>query len=806
MRVVWFYISSAFRNLTRLKLVLNLVGLSFGVALSVFVLLFARYELSWDRHFPDYKRIYRFSSVVSIGKAQTLAALTPIPLRDLLRDQSEVEQAVRLYKGSGGVVESQGQRHHEGRFFYADQEFFDVFDLPFVSGNSHTAFNTMNGVVVTHSTAKKYFGYANPLGKKLIFNGVEFVVSAVVADVPVNTHFHFDFLAATPMIPFLLQSDGVDHKTGAGANWLSISCYTYAKMKVGVSVDHFTQRINEIKDQLAAGQVEEVKRLYRTPDEIVVIDFVPEPITHIHYRSKAEFPIEPSIKFAYLAIFITLASLILFFTGINFFYIMASVSQYRQTGIHERLKMGASRFQLFLQLMVETAFYSFLAVFLALVIVELLLPFVNKLLHLRLGLWDSNMHSFGVLVFVFVSAVLSGLIPSLRFAYKSSVVGIPLPRFSFRGLILFFQVVLFAFLLFVFSGMWFQLRSLEYKEPGFDVDRIWVVERGDLLKEQWLPFKKALENCQGIEKVAFARSVPGTIHATISYRLSGSQKEPLALLATNIVSPDYFEVMGHALKNGVFLGNQPGDSLALMLNEAAVNRYALIKPIGERIEMSYDPQGDSQEMIVKGVLGDYFFEPYTQPVKPMVVMVSFDSQPQDYILVRMAEPIDALGRGMVETVWRDHLPEVPLLIKPMRSFVGAQFEDDYRMLRIGLVLLLIAAYVLSIGVFVFAGSVFDRYRSVESVKQLCGASSIRMALEQSRRIYLILVWGVLMALSLFLVVFLFYRGNFEVHVVFPWMTTVATCFVCIAAPGLIFTVFYYFQLEHRAFPNELMHS
>lgn len=808
MRVIWFYIYSAFRNLTGSRLVLNLLGLSVGVALSVFVLLFARFELSWDQHFPDYKRIYRFSSVVSIGKAQTLAALSPMPLHDILQKQPEVESVVRLHKGVSGIVETQEQRYHEGRFFYADTTFFNVFELPFINGSAQSAFNHRNNVVITQSTAKRYFGYANPVGKPLKYNNNDFIVSAVVADVPMNTHFHFDFLAATAMIPSFQQDSAVQQNDSDG-NWLRISCYTYAKLRPDVDIDRFSQKINEIKDQMASEQVEAVKELYRTPDEIVVIDFVPEPITHIHYRSKAEFPIEPSIKFSYLAIFISLASLILFFTGINFAYITASSSLTRHADFQDRLMIGASRIQLFLQLMVETFIYSFMAVFLALVIVELLLPLVNTIFQLRLGLWDSNLHSMGVLLFVLVVSVASGIIPSLRFAYKYPIVTeksgqMASPRFSFRGAILLCQIFLFAFLFFVFSGIWYQVKSLENKTPGFDMDRVLVIERGDLLGDQWLQFKKELEDKRTIQKVAFAQSIPGELHSTISYRLGGSQKDPLALLATNIVSPDYFEVMGHALRNGAFLGTQPGDSLAVMLNEPAVEKYGLIKPIGERIEVSYDPNGDSSEMIVKGVVGDYHFEPYTQPIKPLVIMVTFQQQPLNYILIRKGEEFNSDGIKTIESVWKKYLPRVPLKMNELQYYVAAQFEDDFRMLRIGLILLLIAAYVLLTGVFVFTDSSFERHRYVMSVKQLCGASAIRMALEQSHRIFGILALGVVMALTLFSFVFVAYQSNFQTEVVFPWLVIGVATLFSMLVPGFVFVLFHYFLSSRRTFSRQLM--
>ncbi len=185
-------------------------------------------------------------------------------------------------------------------------------------------------------------------------------------------------------------------------------------------------------------------------------------------------------------------------------------------------------------------------------------------------------------------------------------------------------------------------------------------------------------------------------------------------------------------------------------------------------------------------------------------MVTFRQQSLGYILIRKGVGFDADGIKEVETIWKKYLPKVPLQLKELRSYANAQFDDDYRMLRMGFVLLLIAAYVLLTGVFVFTDSVFERHRYVVSVKQLCGASSIRMALEQSHRIYLILASGVAMALALFSIVFLFYQSNFEVAVVFPWLVTLVGSLFCLIFPGIVFVAFHYYLSARRAFSSDLM--
>jgi Predicted permease. len=206
---------------------------------------------------------------------------------------------------------------------------------------------------------------------------------------------------------------------------------------------------------------------------------------------------------------------------------------------------------------------------------------------------------------------------------------------------------------------------------------------------------------------------------------------------------------------------------------------------------------------VKGVIGDYHFESYTQPVKPMVVMLTFSNR-HWVISDSQGEGFDVDGIKEIEAIWKKYLPKVPMQLKELRTYAAAQFDDDYRMLRMGFVLLLIAAYVLLTGVFVFTDSVFERHRYVVSVKQLCGASSIRMALEQSHRVFMILCFGVAMALALFSIVFLFYQSNFEVIVVFPWLVTLAGSLFCLLFPGIVFIATHYFLSTRRAFYSDLM--
>src|SRR5690348_3100286 len=194
------YLKIAWRNLVKNKAysVINITGLAIGLACFLLIALYVMDELSYDRFYPNADRIYRINSDIKFGGANLHMAVTSDMMGQLLKkDYPQVEQYTRIYTFSGDKLIKKGNEYiNEKKIANVDSTFFDVFQLPVIEGDIKHALDEPNTVVLTESSAKKYFGTTHVVGKTIETKDDKnpfYKITAVVKDVPQNTHFHFDF-------------------------------------------------------------------------------------------------------------------------------------------------------------------------------------------------------------------------------------------------------------------------------------------------------------------------------------------------------------------------------------------------------------------------------------------------------------------------------------------------------------------------------------------------------------------------------------------------------------------------------------
>lgn len=772
MRVIWFHIKTVLRSLLKgnTRALTGLLSLSISLALCVFVLLYARYESSWDYHFKDYKKIYRIASIVTVGNSQNLVAVSPMPLNGLVGEQADVEESARLYKFGKGTLEIDGKKLFESSFFMADKELFSLFSLEFIEGDTASLFTDHRFIAISQSAAHNYFGNNNPIGESIVFNGVSYKIGAVLKDLPANTHFHFNFIASLTTLGEMFPTD--DEYNYISDSWLRLTCHTYMKVKDDVNIAKLTDRLNEQKDILAADEVAQAVKFYKVDISSLAVDFVSEPITDIHMLSKAELPIENGIKFSYLAVFVVLSSLILIFAGINFVYITESTSAQRGLELESLMVAGASRFQLFRKLKIEIIVHSFVAAFIALVIVELLIALVNSSVGLKLGLWEADYHSTGVLLFVCVLSIAAGVYPSFRFVYGYPLASAMRKRkvtrhFGFKGFILFAQAGLLGVIFYVLSGMLLTLHDARRMNPGFKMSDVMVIDRGNLLGNSWVNFRNDILKVKSVDNVATAKSVPGQMHLFLSYRVDSQLGNSIVLLSTNVVSAQYFDVMGIQLNNGTFIGNSASDSLAVMLNESAVKKYGLIKPLGERIEPNEEDNVKYGSYVVKGVMKDYHYSDYSLPINPLMIMLSPDNDVQRYIVIKKGKGFNNSSLDDIKQVWNMYLSDMPMDIKELHQYMDRQFDDDFRLLRIGFLLFAVAFYVFITGVYAFSRTFYDSSKYKLAVGQLCGQSVSAMIFRITLRPVIVIFIALIFSLIISMGVIAAYQSIFTINLKFP---------------------------------------
>src|SRR6185436_11265541 len=340
------YFKTAWRNLRRNKLysVINITGLSIGIACCILIFLFVQHELSFDKYNVNADRIYRLTEVLHMPKGDNARAVTSPPMAPALKASfPEIQNTVRINYSSRNLSNKE-KRFDETRILYADSGFFDIFTFPMVSGNPQKALTEPFSVVLTETTAKKYFGSELPLGKTMqLSDTINLTVTGIIKDVPENSHFNFDCILSAATI---YKMNGYNPND----NWYNNNYYTYILLPENYNYKNLETKITALISKEMAEQRKEAGLGY---------DLKLQPLTDIHLKSNLNSEIASNGDITYVYIFSATAILILLIACCNFINLSTAKSINRAKEIGLRKVIGARRLQLTFQFLSE----SFLMVF-----------------------------------------------------------------------------------------------------------------------------------------------------------------------------------------------------------------------------------------------------------------------------------------------------------------------------------------------------------------------------------------------------------------------------------------------------------
>ncbi|MCK4495018.1 MAG: ABC transporter permease, partial [Candidatus Aminicenantes bacterium] len=281
------YFKIAVRNFQRHKgySFINIAGFAIGMACCLLILLYVRHEKSYDSYHKDVENIYRIAINIRTQTANRVFALiSPTAAPALKEDYPQVEYSARAMPTSSRLVKQDEIFFYEDYFMYADQELFDIFFIPFIQGNFREALTRPNTLVISQRMAHKYFGSANPLGKTLNINQVEYEITGVVVNPPENTHVKYDLIASLETLA----------DWGEMSNWHSTMFYTYLKLKPNVNVEEFSQQVSRLADKYVKERLDSSGVSYH---------YFLQPISSIHLHSHLRYEIEPPGNPIYIYIF-----------------------------------------------------------------------------------------------------------------------------------------------------------------------------------------------------------------------------------------------------------------------------------------------------------------------------------------------------------------------------------------------------------------------------------------------------------------------------------------------------------------------
>lgn len=706
------YLKIAIRNLTNQKgyTFINITGLATGIACCLLIFLYVQDELSYDTFHDNGDRIYR---VILGGLDDSGRSITTTPSAFayyLRRDMPEVESAVRFYSPTRyrpAIITAGDQRFEEQDFFYADSTAFDIFTFNFLQGEPGQALTRPNTVVLTASTARKYFGNTNPMGQTLQYDaGRVFEVTGVIEDVPSNAHFSFDFLGSYVSL--------VNWSEASDETWRAANFFTYVLLREEATIDGLSANMNAAIERLSPQAAERG------------IEVMFQPLLDIHLRSDSEGDIAPQSDITYVYAFSVLAVLILLIACINYMNLATARSAKRAKEVGMRKALGAHRGQLTAQFYGESAFMALLSLGLALIVVALVLPAFNGLVGKELAVQAADPVLLGSLVAIaLIVALVAGSYPALflsSFKPVTVMKGLPTQSgsggFIRKGLVV-FQFGVSVFLMVGTAVVYTQLDHVQNKALGFDKEHIIILPIDRQMGQNYVTLKAQVEQNSNVISTAIASDYPGDIKGGYSATIEGIPDERFNTVGY-AVDHDIVETLGFNVVAGNAYPDDytfNADEYLFLLNQSLVRDMGLSDQ--EAVGRSYNLNGRQGRIV--GVIEDFHFASLRDQIDPLTMFIS----PTDFshMMIKVAGGSNLRQTlSSLEQTWATVAPHRPFNYQFLDQAFDALYRTEVRTGQIVGIFATLAILIACLGLFGLAAFTAEQRTKEIGVRKVMGAS------------------------------------------------------------------------------------
>ena len=603
------YVKIAIRNLISQKFfsVINILGLATGIAATIMLLLYVQHELSYDKFHNNYENTYRIISSIKQGDAEPM--VVPVALANAAEviesNVPEVVSACKLDKREANVTIN-NKVFTSQQFFYVDSTFFDVFSFPVVSGDCKEALYNPKNIVITKSTAKRYFGDSNPINRQIELNGIVFTVKCLIEDVPANSHFTFDFITSFTSINQLERYYG---NRGFGF-------YIYFVVNEKVKDENWKAKVIKESNENIAKRFKD-----EGMDNAFTIDTDIQKMGDIHLFSDYNWEIAPQGNIRNIYIYSFLAFFIIIIAIINFVNLVTARSETRSKEIGLRKVVGAQRKNIIKQFLGEAVIVSFISLIVGLLIVELFLNPFSNLVNRELIIHYSNIPLVMFLIFLaIVTGLLAGAYPAVylsKFNPVRIMRGVTRKGRSneyLKKALVIFQFSIAVFLIISLLIMNLQIKYVKSKDLGFDKEQVLVI---DNLKpgiySDLEVIKSELESLPQVVSASGSESIP-TYHMVQNAYKKGDNPDNSVVIDEMAVQDDFIKTYGLDIIEGrSFDPKFRTDTFSLIINETAARKLGLKNPVGKKINV-WKVEGE-----IVGIVKDFHFNSFHQKIEPLVL-------------------------------------------------------------------------------------------------------------------------------------------------------------------------------------------
>ncbi|MCB0845306.1 MAG: ABC transporter permease [Bacteroidetes bacterium] len=729
------YLKTALRKMGRQKVYtfINISGLAIGMAACILILLWVKDELSYDAYHDNSDQIYRLSRQWFNEDGESnlhLGHLAP-PFAPLLKNDMEgvVDEAVRFLGDTPGplLTFSGDKKLVEEKFFFADPQIFKVFSWKIIEGDPETALVEPNSLVITQSTAKKYFGEESAIGQTINYqNMMDMKVTAVIEDVPLNSHFTFNTLCSFATVENFFGIENLMQQ------WGSNNYATYILLEKGKTKEDLAALIPGFLDKHLG------ERNGHKASETNALNIWP--LTSIHLHSHLDSEIEANGDISYVYIFSIVALLILLIACINFVNLSTARSSTRAKEVGLRKVIGAQRSNLIRQFLAESLITAFLALIVAVLLVEILLPSFNSYFFKDLHMdYFSNPFTIPFLLGITILVgLVAGSYPAFYLSRFKPVtilrgkVGISGKKSPFRSGLVVLQFAISIMLIVGVSVVQDQMKFIQNKPLGFDKENVVILPSNDEIYGKFESLKTQWLSQPGISDVTMASRMPsGRLLDSQGCRVEvdGEMKEINFRIADVHVSHDYLSTFGVEIIAGRdFDIRLTSDSTqSFILNEAAIKAIgweSADQAVGKKIAYG----GRSGTVI--GVTGDFHFENLRQKIAPVIFLIT--SGRARFMAFRIHEGAREEALSYLESQWEFLRPGFPFTYEFVTQRFDSQYEEESRLGEVIGYFSMLAVIIAILGLFGLASFTTEqRFREI-GIRKVLGASVSQILLLLTR--------------------------------------------------------------------------
>ncbi|NHE56305.1 ABC transporter permease [Cyclobacterium plantarum] len=717
------YIKIAWRNLLKNKgyTFINIFGLGLGMACCFLIFTYVQDELSVDTYHENSDRIYRIThGKLSSPDQPENAGANPFwvwhnaAIGPAIKSYfPEIEKVVQ-FSGSSDILLTDGENsYQEEGVFFMDSTAFDIFSWEVIQGDPKTALVAPFSMVMTESTAKKYFGNENPIGKTLKgsdspgrSNAGDYTVTAVIADVPANSHFSFNML--------LSLSTFRQYWPEVFDRWGYVDFYTYFLANDNFDLASFEQKI---PDFLAS----------RQDDPLYTIKV--EKMADFYLRSDADRQPGETGSLSNIYVFSVIGIFILVIAMINFMNLSTARSMERAKEVGIRKSIGAERMHLIFQFLGESIIIVFFAMLASLVFISVATPLMNGLTGKEIVIFNYlNWQNAPVLLVILLAiGVLAGSYPAFvlsGFRPVQILKGISVTNSSGvnlrKGLVVFqfsLSILLIAGTIIVYS----QMNHLLNKDLGFDKEQMLVLDYNydDAVNAKSSALIAELEAHPDIISAAFSRSVPGSYFPNAGTTIQHADGEMTqigqAIFQVGIDFINHFDM--ELVAGRSYSRDFPSDSTsALVVNEAAARQYGYANP-ADIVGKKFEQWGRSGEVI--GVVKDFNFISLHRNIEPLTL--PFEARASRYLSIKLKP--ENLGQTVaeVERIWGRLAPHRPFIYSFLEEDFDKQYHADIRFRKIFSAFSVLAILIACMGLFGLATYTAEIRTKEIGIRKVLGA-------------------------------------------------------------------------------------